>query len=313
MGIKKIAIIGIILVALIIISTQIFKLNSHPTLKLGEKKSSSITIKGSDTEVQMVSNIAEAFAKENPDIKLSVTGGGSGVGIAGLLNKEIDMANSSRLMKDAELQQAKDKNLSIKEFIVARDGITIIVNPENPVKKLNMEQLGKIYKGQITNWQDVGGKEGKIILYGRQSTSGTYSFFRDVVVKDDYSPDMKTMEGNEAIVDSVKSDKAGIGYVGVGYVKDANGKPRTDLSILSLSKDATSSAISPLNVDAVKRGSYPIFRAIYQYLPNMPQKDSGISRFLKFEASDKGQQIVERSGFYTLTREDILHNKQLLQ
>lgn len=276
-------------------------------------KKESLVIKGSDTEVQLVSNLVEAFLEKNPKADISVTGGGSGVGIAALLNGEIDLANSSRKMEDKELEQAKNKGLEIQEFILARDGLSIIVHPENPIQQLSIDQIAKIYKGEITNWKEVGGKDEKIILYGRQSTSGTYVFFRNFVVQEDYSPEMLNMEGNQAIVDAVKADKNGIGYVGVGYVKDENNQPRGDIKIIPVAQDEKSEAVSPLNSEAVKQGKYPIARPIFQYLPHLPQKNSLLERFLRFEMSEPGQEIIKKAGFFSINEEDEQKNQQFLK
>ena len=304
---KKIILFSIVLLAGI--SVFIFLTKNQSTIP----KKESLVIKGSDTEVQLVSNLVEAFLEKNPGADISVTGGGSGVGIAALLNGEIDLANSSRKMENKELEQAKNKWLEIQEFILARDGLSIIVHPENTIQQLPVNQIAKIYKGEIANWKEVGGKDGKIVLYGRQSTSGTYVFFRNFVVQDDYSPEMRNMEGNQAIVDAVRADKNGIGYVGVGYVKDENNQPRNDIKIIPVAKDKESAAVSPLNSEAVKQGEYPISRPIFQYLPRLPQKNSLLERFLHFEMSEQGQEIVKKAGFFSINEEDEQKNQQLLE
>lgn len=270
-----------------------------------------IVIKGSDTEVQLVSNLAEAFATTHASADISVTGGGSGAGIAALLNGEIDIANSSRPMKDDEKATAVQKNLDVREFVVARDGLSVIVHPSNSVTQLTVEQIGKIYRGEITDWKDVGGAPGAIVLYGRQSTSGTFGFFRDTVLKGDYADSMRQMEGSQAIVDGVKADAAGIGYVGVGYAKDETGAARTDIKIVLVASDAQSAGISPLDKEAVLTGKYPIFRPIYQYLKEMPAKGSLTDEFLHFEVSDEGQALVEKAGFYPVTAADKASNDAL--
>lgn len=276
-------------------------------------KKESLVIKGSDTEVQLVSNLVEAFLEKNPGADISVTGGGSGVGIAALLNDEIDLANSSRKMEDKELEQAKNKGLEIQEFILARDGLSIIVHPENPIQQLSIDQIAKIYKEEINNWKEVGGRDEKIILYGRQSTSGTYVFFRNFIVQDDYSPKMRNMEGNQTIVDAVRADKNGIGYVGVGYAKDENNQPRSDIKIIPVAQDGESGAVSPLNSEAVKQGKYPIARPIFQYLSHLPQKNSLLEKFLSFEMSEQGQEIVKKAGFFSINEEDEQKNQQFLK
>lgn len=263
-----------------------------------------IVIQGSDTEVQLVSTLVEAFTEKNPDANISVAGGGSAVGIAALINGETDIANSSRKMKQEELDQAKEKGRDAQEFILARDGLSIIVHPTNEIQKLSMDQVKSIFDGTITNWNELGGPDSEIVLYGRQSTSGTFGFFRDAVVKGDYARSMRQMEGSQAIVDAVMSDEHGIGYTGVGYVKDENNKAKEDIKIIPISKDANGTAFSPLDRDAVERMDYPIARQIFQYLPAVPPMGSALEAFLKFEASDEGQKIIEQSGFYSLIQVD---------
>ncbi len=267
-----------------------------------------IVIQGSDTEVQLVSALVEAFSTDHPDAHISVAGGGSAVGLAALINGETDIANSSRQMKAEEIASAKKKGKDPQEFILARDGLSVIVHPSNPVATLTMDQIAKIYAGQIRNWKEVGGEDLAIVLYGRQSTSGTFGFFRDAVVKTDYAESMRQMEGTQAIVDAVIADKQGVGYAGVGYVVEADGSKRSDLNVLTVSQVAGSESISPLNIEAVMSGKYPIFRRIYQYLPGTPTKDSLLAKLLAFEMSERGMTIVRSQGFYPLTPEDIAQN-----
>lgn len=268
----------------------------------------SLIIKGSDTEVQLVSNLAEAFIAAHPGSDISVTGGGSATGIASIINGEADIANSSRQMSDEEKALAEQNGITVSEFILANDGLSVIVHENNPVKQLTMEQIGAIFSGKITNWKDVGGPDAAIVLYGRQSTSGTYGFFRDTVVKDDYAPTMRNMEGSQAIVDAVEADTGGVGYVGVGYVKGEDGLVRPNLGIVLVALASGDTHISPLDKDAVERGDYPIARRIYQYIAEKPAKGSLLDRFLQFEVSEEGQVIVEQSGFYPLNADDRTQN-----
>ena len=271
-----------------------------------------VVIQGSDTEVQLVSALVEAFSAGHPDAHISVAGGGSAVGIAALINGETDIANSSRQMKPEEIQTAKDKGRDPRKFILARDGLSVIVHPQNPVTILTMDQLGKIYRGEITNWKELGSADLPIVLYGRQSTSGTFGFFRDTVLKADYAASMRQMEGTQAIVDGVLADKQGIGYAGVGYVVQADGTPRSDIKVLTISAEAGAPPISPLDMESVMSGKYPIFRRIYQYLPGLPTKDSLVADLLAFESSEEGQKIIRKQGFYPLTPEDAAQDTELL-
>lgn len=279
-----------------------------------EQKQESLTIKGSDTELQLVSNLVEVFNQENPEARISVTGGGSGTGIAALLNGEIDIANSSRPMKDEEWQQAKNRGLDIKEFILARDGLSIIVHPSSIIEKLTVDELGGIYRGEITNWKELNGNDAPIVLYGRQTTSGTYVFFRDTVLKGDYDPRMKNMEGTQAIVDAVKNDKNGIGYVGRGYIVDESGMPRKNIKIIKIAAISQKDGVSPLDIEAVKAGVYPLTRPIFQYLV-MPTKEGAslIERLLRFEASLRGSGVVEKTGFFPPIKEDTTKNEVIFE
>ena len=175
-----------------------------------------IQVKGSDSEVNLVQRLAEVFMQKNPGVNISVTGGGSGTGIAALINKQTDIANSSRELNVKEEEAAKKAGVTPFRVAFATDAVSVILHPENQVSKLTLEQLGKIFKGEIENWKQVGGPDLKISLYGRQSNSGTYVFFREFVLKGDYSQRMKSMNGNAQIVEGVQRDKAGVGYVAVG-------------------------------------------------------------------------------------------------
>lgn len=271
-----------------------------------------IVIQGSDTEVQLVSAIVEAFSVDHPDAHISVGGGGSAVGIAALINGETDIANSSRQMKPEEIQSGRDKGMDPREFILARDGLSVIIHPSNPVSTLTLEEVSRIYKGDVTNWKDVGGEDLPIVLYGRQSTSGTFGFFRDTVVKADYAESMRQMEGTQAIVDAILADKEGIGYAGVGYVAAENGQARKGIKPVSIASKKGAVAVSPLDMAAVLSGKYPIFRRIYQYLPTLPTKDSLLAQLLVFETSERGMEIVRKQGFYPLTSEDLAQNTDIL-
>jgi len=269
-----------------------------------------IEIKGSDTLLQLVSNSAEAYSEVNPTARISVTGGGSGGGIAALINGKIDIADASRPIKEKELKQAEERGIKPWEFIIARDMLSVTVNENNPISKLTVEQVSSIYKGEITNWKEVGGKDQKITLYGRQSTSGTYVFFMEEIVKGDYSAKMRNMEGNQAILDAVKQDQTGIGYVGIGYIVDEKGNQVSGIKIIKIAKDEDSVYVSPL--EESKHSEYPISRPLFQYLAKKPVKDSAIYNFLIFELSNEGQQIVKKSGFVPITADDMKYNEELL-
>ena len=265
-----------------------------------EQTNDYIQIKGSDTEVNLVQSHAETYMEQN-DINISVTGGGSGTGISSLINGQVDIANASRTMKDSEIEQAEQNDVDPVRIVIAMDGLTVVTNENNPVNDLTVEEIGKIYKGEITNWKEVGGSDKEISLYGRQSNSGTYVYFRDNVLKGDYSNEMKRMNGNSQIVESIKNDEAGIGYVGVGYVTDDQGNPIDGVNILNVAKDESSKPASPLKAENVKTGDYPLARALNQYTDGKPEGE--ILEFIKYELSEEGQQTAIDEGFYPVSPE----------
>lgn len=257
-----------------------------------------LQVKGSDTMVNMVQVLSQEYMKEKEEASVSVTGGGSGTGIAALINDKLDIANASRIMKDKEIQQAKDGGVKPKRFVIAMDGLAVMTNEDNPVKGLTVGEIGKVFRGEITNWKQLGGPDKKISLYGRQSNSGTFVYFRDNVLESDYSSNMKRMNGNAQIVESVKNDEAGIGYVGIGYVVKDD-KVVDGLNVLNIAKDADSKAASPLKPENVKTGTYPLARPLNQYTNGKP---TGLVRdFIKYELSDKGQKIAVEEGFYPVS------------
>lgn len=255
-----------------------------------------LQVKGSDTLINLAQRVAEVFMEENAGKMIAVTGGGSGTGIAALINKRCDVANSSRQIKDTEVAQAVANGVDVKRVVVAIDALSVIVNEGNSVQKLTVEQIGKIYRGLITNWKELGGDDVPITLYGRQPNSGTFDFMKENVLFAEYSPKMNQMNGNAQIVEAVKQDKGGIGYVGLGYLKEATG-----VSVVKVAKKAGSAYIDPLEMDDVKAGKYPITRALNQYVNGMPQGDA--LEFIRFELSEQGQKIVEEEGFLPLNEE----------
>lgn len=297
---RYVSVVGFILVAVLLLAGC----TTQPQ-NAGNTESKSIVIKGSDTEVNMVQALAEEFRNQHPDITISVSGGGSGSGIAALINGEIDIANSSREISQEELDQAKANNIEIGTFIDARDGITVIVHQNNPIEKLTLDQIGKIYRGEITNWKEVGGKDMPITLYGRQSNSGTFTFFRDVAVKGDYASSMRSMNGNSDIINAVAQDETAIGYVGVGYFKQAQNQVKQVL----VSTDGNN-YYSSTDLQAIDQKLYPLARPLYQYV-KMPLTQA-VKDFLAFEISEEGQAIVEENGFYPIGPEERAISEALL-
>ena len=264
-----------------------------------------VQIKGSDTLINVVQKLAEAYMAAKPGSALAVTGGGSGTGIAALVNKKCDIADSSRGIKPKEVEDANAKGIDPKRVVVAIDALSIVVSDKNPVDKLTVEQVGKIYRGEAKSWSEFGGTDAPVTLYGRQSNSGTYDFMKEVVMKGEYSSDLKSMNGNAQIVEAVKQDASGIGYVGVGYAKEASG-----IKILKIALNPSMGYFSPVNAQDVKSGNYPITRPLNQYMdgaPKGPAKD-----FIIFELSKAGQEIVEKEGFYAVPAEYQRYNNETL-
>lgn len=259
-----------------------------------------IQIKGSDTEVNLVQRLAETYM-EDSKVEISVTGGGSGTGISALINGQVDIANSSRVMKDEEIEQARNNNIDPVRLIIAMDGLSVIAHKSNPVSELTLKQIGDIFKGETKNWQELGGQDKNISLYGRQSNSGTYVYFRDTVLKGDYDSSMNRMNGNAQIVESVKADESSIGYVGVGYVTDENDQVTEGLKIIKVAKEEGAAAVDPLNPENIKTGAYPLARPLNQYVDGKPE--GIIKDFIEFELGDKGQEIAVEEGFYPVSPE----------
>ncbi len=251
--------------------------------------------KGSDTLVNLALAWAEAYVLVKPEVRLSVTGGGTGTGIAAMLNGTVDIANASREIKPEELKAAKDKGLTPQQFVVAGDAIAIIVHPDNPVQQLTLQQLSDIYTGKIRNWREVGGENRPIVLLSRESNSGTYVYFLENVVrlgkKSDllFSPDTLLMPSSEGISAEVRQNPNAIGYDGLGYVTP-------DQKMVAVAKDGKSKHVLPSKETALD-GTYPISRALYMYTPDAPSDE--VKAYLEWVRTE-GQVMVADLGFVPL-------------
>jgi phosphate transport system substrate-binding protein len=264
------------------------------------RSSASLILAGSTSVQPFAEVLAEEYMGQNPSTALAVLGGGSGTGFSALINRTCDIADASRDINTKEVALAYEKGIKPRRFVIAIDGLSIVVNAKNPLDKLSMPQVGAIYRGEIKNWKVVGGPDKAVSLYGRQSNSGTYAFLQEHVLKNkNYSTDMKEMNGNAQIVESVIQDEAGIGYVGVGYVYDQNGKVREGLKVLNISKDERSPAYSPLDKANIDSGLYPISRGLFQFTDGKPGAE--VAKLVMFETGPEGQKIVEREGFFTIS------------
>lgn len=266
-------------------------------------------IRGSDTQVNLSGNLAEAFMGINPEAVISVTGGGSGTGIAGIINNQFALANSSREISEAEKEQARERGVEPVRIVIALDGLSVIVHENNPLSDLTVDEIGAIFRGEITNWSELGGEDKEISMYGRQSNSGTYVFFREYVLKGDYSEDKMRMNGNAQIVEGVLNDDSGIGYVGVGYTVD-EGKVIDGLKMINVAQDENSPYVTPMDPANVSDGSYPIARPLHHYSNGQPE--GMVREYIEFVLSEEGQQVAVDSGFYPLTDEYREINKENL-
>jgi len=247
-----------------------------------------ITVKGSDTMVILAQKWAEVYMKTNSNVTIQVTGGGSGVGISALINGATDIANASRKMKPTEKDKLKQRYNSLGvEVACAKDGITIYINSSNKIKELTINQLGQIFRGEITNWKQIGGDDEAIKLYGRENSSGTYVFFQENVVKGDYATSCQTLPGTAAVVNAVKKDANGIGYGGAAYAEG--------ISICKVKNDDNSPAFFP-SAETIKTGEYPITRFLYMYLRNKPSGET--KKFIDWILSSEGQKLVVEMGYF---------------
>lgn len=260
-----------------------------------------ITAKGSDTLVILAQKWAEVYMAQNPGTTIQVTGGGSGTGFAALQNKTTDLANASRQIK------AKEKIACIKafrksptEYKVALDGLSVYINSANSVEFLTIDQLDGIFTGKITNWSQVGGKPGRITVYSRENSSGTYEFFKKNVLKGkDFVAHAQTMPGTAAVLQAVGKDTTGIGYGGAAYGGGAKA--------ILVKKDANSPAVAPTE-ENVMSGKYPIWRYLYVYVN--PALDKGeVGAYLKWIRSAEGQNIVKNVGYYPLPKAQQLSSR----
>ncbi len=275
-----------ILVALLVLAA------GAATLSAQERN---ITIKGSDTMVILGQRWAEVYMSKTPGISVQVTGGGSGTGIAALINGTTDIAESSRPMKDAEKADTKAKRgKEVLELPVAVDGLGVYVHEVNPVSELTLAQIKAIYTGAVKNWKEVGGRDEKIILYSRENNSGTYVYFKEHVLENaDYYPTAQTLPGTAAVINAVSKDIRGIGYGGIAYGKG--------IKHLRVKKDANSPAVEP-TIENVLAARYPISRYLYWYLAGQPTGE--VKKLVEWALSKEGQGVVEKVGYYPLSESE---------
>lgn len=237
---------------------------------------------------------AEKYQAEHPEVRISVTGGGSGTGIAALVNKTVDIANASRQIKPEEVTEAKSNGVDPVEHIIARDAIAVIVNPENPVSRLTLQQISDIYSGKIKNWSEVGGDNRPIVRLSRETNSGTHVYFLETVLrlgkKDDktlFSTDTLLLPSSEGIIAELRQNPNAIGYDGLGYV------PK-DLKMIAIAKEAGGAYVLP-SIATVNDKTYPIARDLYMYTNGQPT--GVVKQYLDWIDSEEAQKIVADLGF----------------
>jgi phosphate transport system substrate-binding protein len=254
----------------------------------GFAQQSKITVKGSDTMVILAQKWAELYMKKNPTATIQVTGGGSGVGITALINGTTDICNSSRPMKQTEIEKLKARyNILGVEIPCAKDGVTIFLNDANKVNELTLKQISDIYTAKIRNWKELGGADAEIRLYGRENSSGTYTYLHDEVVKADYASTVQSLPGTAAVVNAVKKDVNGIGYGGAAYA--------VGVKYAKVKKDANSPAYVP-SAETIGKGQYPITRFLYMYLRNRPTGET--KKYIDWILSPEGQMVVTEVGYF---------------
>lgn len=248
-----------------------------------------ITVKGSDTMVILAQRWAEKYMEKHPGVTIQVTGGGSGTGIAALINGSTDIANSSRPMKPSEREKLKQRFNSLGvEIKTAKDGLSVYFNEKNTLRELTVQQIKDIYIGKITNWKEVGGKDAKIIVYGRENSSGTYVYFKDNVLGgQDFTAKMQSMPGTSAVVNAVVKDINAIGFGGAAYAKG--------IIMAAVKKDANSKAFTPTE-ENIKNNNYPITRFLYMYLKTRPTGE--MKDYIDWILSAEGQSLVSKVGYF---------------
>lgn len=251
-------------------------------------KSSVVQIKGSDTILNASQAIVEEYMKTNKKARIAVTGGGSGVGIASLINKTADIAMASRNIKSSEVEALKKEGINVEEVVLGYDGITVIINHGNHIKNLDKKTLAGIFAGEITNWKELGGDDAKIVVLSRDSSSGTHAYFKEEILRGgdsksvvEYGQDTLYMPSNQAILQEVAKSKYAIGYIGMGYMND---------TVDSLAVDG----VKP-TFETVADKTYPIAREVFWYVDSA--RDGVTKEVVDFAVSDKGQEIVKEEGF----------------
>jgi phosphate transport system substrate-binding protein len=275
----------------------VFMFLSNAAFAASEKNS--LQIKGSDTMVNLVQAWAEKFMEKNPQEFIAVTGGGSGTGLSSLISGTCDIAMSSRTVKEKEVALAKQKGINPYEIKAALDGLAVVVSPKNPVSKLTVDELARVFTGKIMNWKEVGGANAKIVILSREVNSGTHVYFKEHVLrkgdpnsKEEFSPSALMLPSSQAIADEIAQNPAAIGYYGMGYISPKQ-KP------VSVAMDKKSEYVAP-TVQNVINGKYPISRPLFLYTNSVPQ--GLVKKFVDFALSQEGQNLVLKTDFVPIKK-----------
>ena len=281
-----------IMLVMLVFSTSCGPASSAETAS--DSPATYIENKGSDTIVNLALAWAERYQEEHPEVRISVTGGGSGTGIASLINGTVDLANASRQIKEEEIAEAESNGVEPVEHIIARDAIAVIVHPENPVEQLTLQQISDIYSGKFSNWSEVGGEDRPIVRLSRETNSGTHVYFLETVLrlgssedKTLFSTDTLLLPSSEGIIAEVRQNPNAIGYDGLGYV------PK-DLKMIAIAETEGGAFVLP-SIPTVNDKTYPIARDLYMYTDGEP---TGIVKeYLDWILGKEAQEIVAELGF----------------
>ncbi len=291
-------VLKITLFSVLVFSNLLLLSGCRPSDTAGSESGSSVSAyiqnKGSDTIVNLALAWAERYQQDYPEIRISVTGGGSGTGIASLMNGTVDIANASRAIKQEEIELAEQNGIEPVEHVIARDAIAVIVHPDNPVDELTLSQVSRIFRGEINNWKDLGGEDRPIVRVSRETNSGTHVYFLEAVVrmgdtdnKEIFSADTLLLPSSEGIISEVSDNPNAIGYDGLGYVTPT-------VKVLGIATRMGEPYVLP-SAETVNTGTYPIARDLYMYTEKDPSE--AVTRYLEWIRSADAQEIVTELGF----------------
>jgi phosphate transport system substrate-binding protein len=264
-----------------------------------------ITIKGSETELFLIKRFAEAYKAQNNHVDINVTGGGSGAGIEALIRGQVDMANSSRLINEHEMNAFEQANEKWVQSIVAVDAIAIITNPKLYINSVSLYQLSAIYNGKITNWKQIGGRDMPIHLIGRRPGSGTHDFMKHRLNIAAYSESIMEYEKYEDILNEVKNDSCAIAYISAAFVKQNIPKSVMPVFVMNVFLD-NKMDYSPFDEKAIYSGDYALIRPLFQYY-KASSANTEMADFIRFELSNQGQSLLKLSGYYPIN----VYHKQI--